>query len=103
MRVFWIAGEPSGDVQAASLVQAIQKVHPKTVHSGWGGVHMQKEGVELRFNLPANPIMGFVEVVLKARVIREQFRQVKLDIAKFEPDVLIRCFEGLMIVTVFYY
>ena len=40
MRVFWIAGEPSGDVQAASLVQAIQKVHPKTVHSGWGGVHM---------------------------------------------------------------
>ena len=89
MRVFWIAGEPSGDVQAASLVQAIQKVHPKTVHSGWGGVHMQKEGVELRFNLPANPIMGFVEVVLKARVIREQFRQVKLDIAEFEPDVLI--------------
>ncbi|MEJ6566946.1 MAG: lipid-A-disaccharide synthase, partial [Flavobacteriales bacterium] len=89
MRIFWIAGEPSGDVQAASLVQAIQKVHPKTVHSGWGGVHMQKEGVELRFNLPANPIMGFVEVVLKARVIREQFRQVKLDIAEFEPDVLI--------------
>ena len=89
MRIFWIAGEPSGDVQAASLVQAIQKVHPKTVHSGWGGVHMQKEGVELRFNLPANPIMGFVEVVLNARVIREQFRQVRLDIAVFEPDVLI--------------
>ena len=89
MRIFWIAGEPSGDVQAASLVQAIQKAHPKTVHSGWGGVHMQKEGVELLFNLPANPIMGFIEVVLKARIIREQFRQVKRHITEFEPDVLI--------------
>lgn len=89
MRIFWIAGEPSGDVQAASLVQAIQKAHPKSVHSGWGGVHMQKEGVELRFNLPANPIMGFIEVVLKARIIREQFRQVKRHINEFEPDVLI--------------
>ena len=89
MRIFWIAGEPSGDVQAASLVQAIQKAHPKTVHSGWGGVHMQKEGMELLFNLPANPIMGFIEVVLKARIIREQFRQVKRHITEFEPDVLI--------------
>ena len=89
MRIFWIAGEPSGDVQAASLVQAIQKAHPKTVHSGWGGVHMQKEGVQLLFNLPANPIMGFIEVVLKARIIREQFRQVKRHITEFEPEVLI--------------
>lgn len=89
MRIFWIAGEPSGDVQAASLVQAIQKAHPKTVHSGWGGVHMQKEGVELLFNLPANPIMGFIEVVLKGRIIREQFRQVKRHITEFEPEVLI--------------
>ena len=89
MRIFWIAGEPSGDVQAASLVQAIQKAHPKTVHIGWGGVHMQKEGMELLFNLPANPIMGFIEVVLKARIIREQFRQVKRHITEFEPDVLI--------------
>ena len=89
MRIFWIAGEPSGDVQAASLVQAIQKGHPDTLHAGWGGVHMQKEGVELRFDLPANPIMGFVEVVLKARMIRQQFRRVKQHITEFEPEVLI--------------
>ena len=50
---------------------------------------MQKEGVELLFNLPANPIMGFIEVVLKAPIIREQFRQVKRHITEFEPDVLI--------------
>ena len=28
MKVFWIAGEPSGDLQAASLVRALHQANP---------------------------------------------------------------------------
>lgn len=89
MRVFWIAGEPSGDIQAAALVRALKDAVPEVDQAGWGGTHMSEAGMKQLFDLPGKPLMGFVEVVLKAATIYRQVQAVKQDITAFQPQVLI--------------
>lgn len=89
MKIFWIAGDPSGDVQAAALIRAFKLRYSESVHTGWGGDAMKLQGLERLYNFPANPIMGFVEVLLKAGTIRDQFSLVKKDIQAAKPDLIV--------------
>lgn len=89
MKIFWIAGEPSGDVQAAALIHAFKLRYSDSIHTGWGGDAMKLQGLERLYNFPANPIMGFVEVLLKAGTIRNQFSLVKKDIQTTKPDLIV--------------
>ena len=52
MKVFWIAGEPSGYLQAASLVRALHQANPNVMQAGWGGSQMTAAGMQQKFNLP---------------------------------------------------
>ena len=58
-----IAGEASGDMHAAHLVDEIKKLDPSITFSGLGGNKMQKSGVELYFDLTKLAVIGFVEVL----------------------------------------
>jgi len=89
MKVFWIAGEPSGDLQASALVAALQKDVPEIEHAGWGGERMADAGMKQIYDLPGQPIMGFVEVALKATTIIKQVSKVKNDIASFGADLIV--------------
>ncbi|MEC8458323.1 MAG: lipid-A-disaccharide synthase [Bacteroidota bacterium] len=89
MRVFWIAGEPSGDLQAASLVSALHQANPNIMQAGWGGSKMTAAGMQQKFDLPGQPFMGFVEVALRAKTIMKLSNQVKKDIVEFGTQVLI--------------
>lgn len=89
MKIFWIAGDPSGDVQAAALLRAFKLRYSDSIHIGWGGDAMKLQGLERLYNFPANPIMGFVEVLLKAGTIRNQFSLVKKNILSAKPDLIV--------------
>ena len=89
MKIFWIAGDPSGDVQAAALLHAFKLRYSDSIHIGWGGDAMKLQGLERLYNFPANPIMGFVEVALKATTIIKQVSKVKNDIASFGADLIV--------------
>ena len=89
MKVFWIAGEPSGDLQAAALVAALQDAVPEIQQAGWGGERMADAGMQQIYDLPGQPIMGFVEVALKATTILKQVSKVKNDIASFGADLIV--------------
>ncbi len=49
--VFWLAGEPSGDLQAAQVARALKVLRPDVAQVGWGGVHLESAGVRLLRNL----------------------------------------------------
>jgi len=89
MKIYWIAGEPSGDVQAAAIAEALQARQGSTEQRGWGGPQLQAAGVVLDRNICSEPFMGFVEVVLRARTIAKRFSQCRRDVLAFEPDVLV--------------
>ncbi|MEY2962998.1 MAG: hypothetical protein RL754_259 [Bacteroidota bacterium] len=89
MRIFWVVGEQSGDLQAASVAQAINAYDPAIKQWGWGGRHLEGAGVKLLANIANTQFMGFVEVLRKAGRIFKMLRAVKADIQAFQPDTIV--------------
>lgn len=89
MRYFLIAGERSGDLHGANLVNALKKEDPAAEFFGWGGDKMQKEGVQLLMHYKRLAIMGFVEVIRNYFTIRKMFSLCHKQIREISPDVII--------------
>ncbi len=88
-RVVIIAGESSGDLHAASLVNKLNKGPVSFEFSGIGGVHMQRAGVKVIDQLAKHGVTGFTEVVKKFPVIRRAFKQIHAHIENTKPDLVI--------------
>ncbi len=88
-RIFFSVGEPSGDLHAANLIRAIQKVSPSSTFRGLGGSRMIQAGMELDYDLTSLAVMGFAEVLPK---LREFFRVANLaeqSFARGEVDAVV--------------
>ena len=53
-----VAGDPSGDAHAASLVQALRRLHPSLTFAGLGGPRMRQAGVEILDELTRTAAIG---------------------------------------------
>ncbi len=62
MTVFFSAGEPSGDLHAATLLQELRKRHPGILATGFGGRHLAEAGCHLQADLTSLAIMWFGRV-----------------------------------------
>lgn len=87
--LFWLAGEPSGDLQAAPIARALHQLRPDLKQVGWGGVHLESAGVSLLRNLDSLKIMGFVEVLQKLPRLLGAFNEVKKQLLEVRPEVLV--------------
>ena len=70
-----IAGESSGDLHGASLVQEIQKLNQNIKFFGVGGDRMKAAGVSLLEHNDKISVVGFSEVLTKYRHIRKIFKK----------------------------
>jgi lipid-A-disaccharide synthase len=61
-RVFWIAGENSGDLHASQIIREMRKRHPEIEHYGIGGLSMEEAGFRSLVPFDRFAVMGFVEV-----------------------------------------
>lgn len=59
IRLFFSAGEPSGDQHAAELIRALRQRSPSIEITGYGGPHMEKAGCRLQEDLTRRAIMWF--------------------------------------------
>ena len=89
MKYFVLAGEASGDLQAALLCQAIRSKDPSAVIVGWGGEAMEAQGVKVLKHYRDLAYMGFVEVVKHLPTIYQNFRTCRKQILEFKPDCVI--------------
>ena len=89
MRFFLIAGEASGDMHGANLVNAIKKLEPNAQFEGFGGERLEVEGMKILRPLEKLNFMGFVEVVKNYPTIRENFKVCKKALEENKPDALI--------------
>jgi len=58
-----VAGEASGDMHAALLVEELKKLSPALTFSGLGGPQMAAAGVHLYGDLTRIAVVGFVEIL----------------------------------------
>ena len=89
MKLYIIAGEASGDLIGAQLVQALFKLNPMLEIKAWGGELMKKAGAEIRKNYSELAFMGFSEVVKNLPAIFRNFEFCKKDILDFNPDLIV--------------
>lgn len=73
MKIFILAGEPSGDEYAAQLMKELKSINSGISFSGIGGKLMQKEGLNSMVTFSKMSVMGFVEV------LRSLFFFIKLE------------------------
>jgi len=89
MKYYIIAGERSGDLHAGNLVKAIISRDSSASFRGFGGDHMQQEGVDLAVHYRDMAFMGLVELITNATKIRRYIKQCREDILRYQPDVII--------------
>lgn len=99
MRYYIIAGEASGDLHGSNLMKGLYAEDPDAVIRFRGGEQMLKvckamgrgndpdEGMARDYRDGA--IMGFVEVLAKARCLLNDMEECREDIFEFNPDALI--------------
>lgn len=88
-RIFFSAGESSGDMHGANLIRALREASPGLVCEGLGGPRMAEAGMELHCDLAGRAIMGFAEVVKSFSYIRRVFLETVARLEKTRPDCLV--------------
>ncbi|MCH7909025.1 MAG: lipid-A-disaccharide synthase, partial [Candidatus Hydrogenedentes bacterium] len=88
-RVFFSAGESSGDLHGGNLIRALRTLDPAIRCEGIGGQRMADAGMELRYDLAARAIMGFTEVVRSFALIRRLFNDTVERLRATPPDALV--------------
>ena len=64
MRIFVSAGEPSGDLHAANLIQALRRRRPDATFIGFGGPRMEEAGAEVLYPLVDLAVMWVGRVLV---------------------------------------
>ena len=89
MLIYLIAGEPSGDLLASRLMQALRNKDPNIRFAGMGGETMTALGFESLFDISEISVMGIVEVLPKLRLIMRRLNLVTTDISERKPDIIV--------------
>ena len=84
-----VAGEVSGDIHGAHLVEAIHRIDPKIQLLGMGGEGLERAGMKLLFHSQDLAVVGITEVFLKLRIILRAFRILKQSLDQEKPDLVI--------------
>ena len=90
LKVFVIAGEPSGDRLGADLMAGLRAEIGGTVtFVGLGGGLMTGQGLDSLFPIDELSIMGLAEVLPRIPALRRRIRQTADAVADFAPDALV--------------
>ena len=83
------AGEASGDLHGANLVQAMRQNNPHLVFYGMGGDRLAAAGVELYAHASDMAVVGLTEVFAKLGTILRVLSRLKASLKTRRPDLVI--------------
>ena len=89
MTILILAGEPSGEKHAASLIRYMKSKSPELKFYGMGGDLMKEAGTELLFHVNQTSIMGFVEVIKHLPFITRMKKALVDSLDQRKPDAVI--------------
>lgn len=89
MKLYLLAGEPSGDKLGGALLKALKTLRPEIAAKGVAGPEMQAAGMESLFPIEDLSVMGLAEVLPKYPELKRRLNQATADCLAFQPDALI--------------
>jgi lipid-A-disaccharide synthase len=88
-KILLVAGEVSGDLHGAHLLEAIHRIDPEIEFSGVGGEGLERKGMKLLYPSHSLSVVGITEVLLKLRSILKALRELKKSLDRERPDLII--------------
>ncbi len=88
-KILIVAGEASGDIHAAHLVEHLKKILPEAKFYGLGGKKMKAAGVNIDFDLTGLAVVGFVEVLKHYSLFKKIFTDLVQKTKEIKPGVAI--------------
>lgn len=89
LKLYFIAGEASGDLHGSNLMKALRKNDPTIDFRFWGGDLMEKIAGKPVKHIKELAFMGFVEVLFNLKTILRNIAICKEDILAYKPDALV--------------
>nr|WP_321983057.1 lipid-A-disaccharide synthase [uncultured Lichenicoccus sp.] len=87
--LFIVAGEASGDVLGARLMQALRAQRPGLRFAGIGGVRMAEQGLDSLFPMRDLAVMGLAEVLPRIRALSRRLDETVRAITAMRPDLVV--------------
>ncbi len=88
-RIFISAGEPSGDLHAARVVEALRRIRPDLQVDAFGGPALEAAGAAIRFRMESFTVIGFLEALSKLPAHLRLLRTLGADFRAGRYDLLI--------------
>lgn len=89
MRIALVAGEASGDLLGAELIERIRTLEPSAEFAGVAGPRMVEAGCQAWHDCDALSVMGLVEVLRHLPRLLRLRRDVRDAVLAYQPDVFI--------------
>jgi lipid-A-disaccharide synthase len=86
-KLFVLAGEVSGDMHAAGVIDELLTARPDLKVFGIGGQKLRALGAELLYDSSQMSIMGFVDVLKHSGFLRRVIRDLKEAVLREQPAV----------------
>ena len=88
LKVYLIAGEPSGDLLGARVMRALKTIDSDIQIFGVGGESMTQAGLQSLFDIKDLAVMGLFEVLPHLPKILKHFKEIQADIDRVQPDII---------------
>ena len=88
-KIFFVAGEPSGDLHGSKLIKELKNIFPDIIFIGHGGDRMKKAGMTIIEHVDNISIMGFFEVLKHLPKMVRLLVSTKNFIENLQPDRII--------------
>ncbi len=89
LRVGMVAGEPSGDLLAAQVMQGLRDFEPAAQFAGIGGPHMVKQGLDAWYPMDALSVFGYVDALRRLPSLLTMRRSVQRRWIQQPPSVFV--------------
>ncbi|MEM0949468.1 MAG: lipid-A-disaccharide synthase [Pseudomonadota bacterium] len=89
MKVFLVAGEPSGDRLGGALMGGLRALRPDVRFEGVGGPEMAAQGLQSLFDMSELSVMGLAEVLPRYPHLVRRMKETADRAVAMEPDVIV--------------
>jgi lipid-A-disaccharide synthase len=89
LKLMIIAGETSGDLQAANLLKSLKSINPGIEAFGMGGKKMSSEGAEILYDITNLAVVGFFEILKHLGTFKKIFAKLSGLLETRRPDAVI--------------
>jgi len=89
LKVFVIAGEPSGDRLGGAVMAGLSALADDVAFRGVGGAAMAEAGLVSQFPMSELSLMGIAEILPKYFHLKRRIREVAEAILEWQPDVVV--------------